>query len=128
MVKGVYYSVQPDAEYAGDNHLAQIGLVGYADFLHYPFEQMPQGIRCEGPNDAADRPEQQGVGVPVHRPAASKQVYDQNLDVNSDVGEQKNGQVDILFESQPNEAAGPEMVRCKRHFEFYLGQQEQNIS
>jgi hypothetical protein len=128
MVKSVYYSVQPDAEYAGDNHLAQIGLVGYADYLHYLFEQMSQGVRCEGPDDTAGRTEQQGMGVPVHRPAASKQVYNQNLNVNYDVGEDKNGHVNILFESQPKEAAGPEMIRCKRHFEFYLGQQEQNVS
>jgi hypothetical protein len=82
--------VKPYAEDAGDKHFIEAGLVGYVRYFHQPFEKVPQWICSHAPEKPHYRADEQRVAISVDWIAEPKQPYNQNFNINSDVGKNKN--------------------------------------
>jgi len=79
---------------------------------------MPQAIGYHRPDNTNYRTNQKGMKISVHWPAKSEQPYNQNLNVNNNVGQHEYRQVNPFSKYQPDETARPEMIWRKGHLLF----------
>jgi hypothetical protein len=89
MIYRVNEDMKPDAKDARDEHFEKACLIGQAEGLHYRLEEIAQGIRGQAPRRTERCTNQECVGVPVY----GKGTENQHLNINNNVGQQKDRQV-----------------------------------
>jgi len=115
MIDAVNKNVKPYAEDAGDKHLQEAGLVGYANYLHQPTEETPQWIRSRAPEKSQHRPDEERMAIPMGRISKSEYGYNQDLNVNNHIGKDEYRDVEPFPEYQPNKNTRSKMIWSKRH-------------